>query len=30
MEGRVRTLVAHADSGYEEWGASGSIQVVPG
>ena len=30
MEGRVRTLVAHADSGYEEWGASGSIQVAPG
>ena len=29
MEGRVRTLIAHADSGYEEWGASGSIQVVP-
>ena len=29
MEGRVRTLIAHADSGYEEWGASGSIQVAP-
>ena len=30
MEGRVRALIAHADSGYEEWGASGSIQVAPG
>ena len=29
MEGRMRTLIAHADSGYQEWGASGSIQVVP-
>ena len=28
-EARVRTLIAHADSGYQEWGASGSIQVVP-
>ena len=30
MKGRVRTLAAHADSGYREWGASGSIQVAPG
>ena len=30
IEGRVRTLLAHEDSGYEEWGASGSISVSPG
>ena len=30
IEGRVRTLVAHEDSGYEEWGASGAIRVSPG
>ena len=30
VEGRVRTLVAHEDSGYEEWGASGAIRVTPG
>ena len=30
MQGRVRTLLAHAESGYEEWGASGSIEVAPG
>ena len=24
VEGRVRTLVAHEDSGYREWGASGA------
>ena len=29
MEGRVRTLIAHADNGYREWGASGSVQVAP-
>ena len=29
IEGQVRTLVAHEDSGYEEWGASGSIRVQP-
>ena len=30
IEGRVRGLVAHEDSGYEEWGASGSVRVSPG
>ena len=29
IEGAVRALVAHEDSGYEEWGASGAIRVVP-
>ena len=29
IEGRVRTLVAHEASGYEEWGASGAIRVTP-
>ena len=29
IEGAVRTLVAHEESGYEEWGASGSILVEP-
>ena len=29
IEGQVRTLVAHEESGYEEWGASGSIRVNP-
>ena len=30
MEASVRTLIAHEDSGYEEWGASGSIRLDPG
>ena len=30
VEGRVRTLVAHEASGYEEWGMSGAIRVSPG
>ena len=30
VEGRVRALVAHEASGYEEWGASGAIRVHPG
>ena len=30
IEGKVRTLVAHDDSAYEEWGASGAIRVDPG
>ena len=30
IEGAVRTLVAHEESGYEEWGASGSVRVQPG
>ena len=30
VEGRVRALVAHEASGYEEWGASGSVRIDPG
>ena len=30
MEASVRMLVAHEASGYEEWGASGSIRLAPG
>ena len=29
VEGAVRTLVAHEESGYEEWGASGSVRIDP-
>ena len=29
VEGKVRTLVAHAESGYEEWGMSGAIRITP-
>ena len=29
VEGRVRGLVAHEASGYQEWGASGAIRVTP-
>ncbi len=29
-EARVRALVAHQDSGYREWGASGSLRFAPG
>ena len=29
VEGQVRTLVAHEDSGYEEWGASGAVRIAP-
>ena len=29
-EGTVRTLVAHEDAGYEEWGASGTLRIDPG
>ena len=29
VEGQVRMLVAHEESGYEEWGASGAIRVTP-
>ena len=29
IEGQVRALVAHEESGYEEWGASGAIRVNP-
>ena len=30
IEGSVRKLVAHKESGYEEWGASGSVRIDPG
>ena len=30
IAGSVKTLVAHEDRGYEEWGASGSIRIDPG
>ena len=30
VEGSIRTLVAHEASGYEEWGAAGSIRIGPG
>ena len=30
IEGTVRSLVAHEDGAYEEWGASGSIRIDPG
>ena len=30
IEGSVRGLVAHEASGYEEWGASGSVRIDPG
>ena len=29
IEGQFRGLVAHEESGYEEWGASGAIRVNP-
>ena len=29
VEGQVRRLVAHEETGYEEWGASGAIRVAP-
>ena len=29
IEGRVRTLLAHEEAGYEEWGASGTVRVAP-
>ena len=29
IEGQVRALVAHEESGYEEWGASGAIRLSP-
>ena len=29
VEGQVRTLITHEESGYEEWGASGAIRVTP-
>ena len=30
VEARVRTLVAHEDSDYREWGASGAVRLSPG
>ena len=30
VEANARTLVAHEDSGYEEWGLSGSVRLDPG
>ncbi len=30
LEANVRALVAHEDSGYEEWGASGALRLAPG
>ena len=30
VEGSVRTLLAHEESGYEEWGAGGSVRIDPG
>ena len=30
VEGAVRTLLTHEETGYEEWGASGSIRIDPG
>ena len=30
IEGAVRGLLAHEDSDYKEWGASGSLRIAPG
>ena len=30
VEGRVRALIAHEESDYEEWGASGTLELTPG
>ena len=30
VEARVRTLVAHENSAYREWGASGAVRLAPG
>ena len=30
VQGAVRGLLAHEDQGYREWGASGSVRIVPG
>ena len=29
VEGKVRTLIAHEETGYEEWGMSGAIHIAP-
>ena len=30
VEARLRTLIAHEDSDYREWGASGAVRLAPG
>ena len=30
VEANVRTLIAHEDSNYREWGASGAVRLAPG
>ena len=30
VEARARTLIAHEDSNYKEWGASGAVRLSPG
>ena len=30
VEARVRTLIAHEDSDYREWGVSGAVRLAPG
>ena len=30
VDARVRALIAHEDSNYREWGASGSVRLAPG
>ena len=30
VEGSVRTLIAHEESGYKEWGAAGAVRIDPG
>jgi len=30
VEAKAQMLVAHADQGYEEWGASGAVRLAPG
>ena len=30
VQGSVRALLAHEESGYEEWGASGAVRIDPG
>ena len=30
VEGSVRTLIAHEETGYEEWGAAGTVRIDPG
>ena len=30
IDGKVHALVAHEESGYEEWGAAGAVRIQPG